>query len=104
MTSPSIDDILSVVDDWFAEEVQSPPLSYHTECYNQMYAARSSLRNRLAVAITGEPLAPPAPPLGEEAGEPGGEGPGEPEAGSEGSGGTDQGAGTPSKPKPKPGS
>jgi hypothetical protein len=57
--SPPLDDLLAVVDTWFAEEVQRAPLSYHTECYNQMYAARANLRDRLAVAITGEPLAPP---------------------------------------------
>lgn len=72
MSSPSLDDILAAVDNWFAEEVQRAPLSYHTECYNQMYTARASLKNRLVVVITGEPLAPPTPPAEEPgAGEPG---------------------------------
>lgn len=61
MSSPSFDDIKAVVDSWFQEKVRSAPLAYHTECYNQMSAARSDLDNRLAAAF-GETIAPPAPP------------------------------------------
>lgn len=73
---PSLDEILAAVDSWFAEEVQRSPVSYHTECYNQMYAARASLRDRLAVVVTGSPLPVITPPAEE---------PNEADAGAEGS-------------------
>lgn len=90
---PSLDDLLSVVDTWFAEEVQRPPVSYHTDIYNQMFEAKNSLRNRLSVAITGEPLSspPPSEPEGGEAGISGPDTPGADEnAGEEASGASDE--------------
>lgn len=64
----SVEDILAEVDAWFAEEVQRAPLSYNTEIYNQVYEARASLKNRLSVVMTGQPLQPPEAP---DAGDPG---------------------------------
>jgi hypothetical protein len=58
----SVDDVLAEIDTWFAEEVQRAPLSYNTEIYNQMHEARASLKNRLSVVMTGEPLQPPKEP------------------------------------------
>lgn len=62
---PSLEDLLAEVDKWFAEEVQSVPLSHSTEIYNQVHAAWQSLRNRLSVAMTGQALKLPASPDGE---------------------------------------
>jgi hypothetical protein len=56
---PSIEELLAEVDKWFAEEVQHVPVNQVTEIYNQVHKAWQSLRNRLSVVVTGQPLKPP---------------------------------------------
>lgn len=51
---PTIDDIDQVVDAWFAECIQQPPIAYSVESYNQAHAAQAELKRRLCVLITGE--------------------------------------------------
>lgn len=58
---PTIDAVHEVVDAWFAERVQQPPLSHSVEVYNQAHAAFIDLKRSLYVLITGEE--PPIPIL-----------------------------------------
>jgi hypothetical protein len=96
---PPIEELLAEVDKWFAEEVQRAPLSYHTECYNQSHAAWQSLRNRLTILVTGEPIQPPASEGGED--EAGVEGPETAEQAEKAPGEADTSTGAKSSKSPK---
>jgi hypothetical protein len=60
-STPSLEDIFSEVDAWFAEHLQRPPISHDVESYNQAYAARSSLKDRIATLFGVKPAAAPQP-------------------------------------------
>jgi hypothetical protein len=71
-------EILEIVDAWFREKLQTPPISYHSECYDQVHSAWQDLRKRLGA----QPESPPTPP-GEDAGDQGSEAGGQPAGSSE---------------------
>ena len=39
----------AIVDAWFLEHIQCPPISQNTECYNQALAAKEKLKALLAI-------------------------------------------------------
>jgi hypothetical protein len=54
-TQPSaVTKLDDVVDAWFAESVNGTPVSQDTNVYNQLFAAKESLKQRLATALKGE--------------------------------------------------
>lgn len=56
---PTLDEIITEVDAWFAEHLRRPPIAHDVLVYNQAYAAAERLKARLAEMFTGKPAAAP---------------------------------------------
>lgn len=57
---PKLEDVEGVVDKWFHEKLTSGPLGYYTPAFNQVSAAATDLKKRLAEFLGVEASPPPA--------------------------------------------
>lgn len=52
--SPAIGAVNELLDAWFAECIQQPPIAHSVESYNQAHAAHAELKRRMCLLVTGE--------------------------------------------------
>lgn len=57
--TPSLDDIITEIETWFAEHLRRPPIAHDVAVYNQAYAAAEHLKGRMVELFTGKPVASP---------------------------------------------
>lgn len=58
--SLSLDDIITEIEQVFADHVRRPPLAHEVAAYNQVHAAFEHLKARIVALVTGKP-APASP-------------------------------------------
>ena len=57
----SAEEILAEIDAWFEEQIRRGPIAHAVEAYNQVFAARENLKERL-LSLLGQAEAPKAAP------------------------------------------
>lgn len=61
MASPSLDEFITEIEQWFADTMHGSVVSRDVVIYNHVHAAYEDLKNRIATMLTGKPLSAPMP-------------------------------------------